>query len=274
MRVDVLLETFGSRWPEVRRRRLVGRAGRVGRGVGQRPPGRVHRTGAPCAGVLDGPVGAGRGRARITIGPLVLDPANRDPVTLAVMASTLQHLSGGRLWLGIGAGARFGSQYAAEQEALGHHLARRRRAAGRVEHTIAVLRQVWSGVVPPAEGFLRPDPPPPVLVAASGPKMAALAGRMGDGICGPGGTRLAGLVAVARQARGRAGHDPGGLLVTASLATMPPDLQPWVALGVDRLIVYVGRPFEPAIAELGRRATAAHASAPAKRSVDGRFEGS
>ena len=41
---------------------------------------------------------------RIMVGPLVLNVANRPAGTLAVMAATLQELSGGRLLLGIGAG--------------------------------------------------------------------------------------------------------------------------------------------------------------------------
>ena len=142
---------------------------------------------------------------RIAVGPLVLNVANRDPGTLAVMAATLQHVSGGRLLLGLGAGARAGTSYAIEQEALGRRVPadpERRRA---VERTIAILRQVWSGAVPPAAGFLRPEPAPPIVVAAFGPKMAELAGRVGDGICVPAGSMLAELVAVARRAHARLG---------------------------------------------------------------------
>ena len=112
--------------------------------------------------------------------------------------------------------------YAIEQEALGHRVPadpERRRA---VERTIAVLRQVWSGTVPPAEGFLRPEPAPPIVVAAFGPKMAELAGRVGDGICVPAGPKLAELVAVARRARAQSGRDPEQFLVTASLPVGAP----------------------------------------------------
>jgi len=42
---------------------------------------------------------------RIMVGPLVLNVANRPAGTLAVMAATLQELSGGRLLLGIGPAA-------------------------------------------------------------------------------------------------------------------------------------------------------------------------
>ena len=56
---------------------------------------------------------------RIAIGPMVLNVANRDAGTLAVMAATLQEVSGGRLLLGLGAGGGVGTPYAAEQLALG-----------------------------------------------------------------------------------------------------------------------------------------------------------
>ena len=119
------------------------------------------------------------------VGSLVLNVANRDAGTLAVMAATLQEVSGGRLLLGIGAGGGIDTPYAAEQLALGRAVpgdAARRRA---VEATIGTLRQVWSGATGGAAGFLRPDPPPPVIVGGFGPKMAELAGRVGDGINAP-----------------------------------------------------------------------------------------
>jgi Luciferase-like monooxygenase len=108
---------------------------------------------------------------------------------------------------------------------------------------------VWSGAVPPAGGFLRPEPVPPVVVAGMGPKMAELAGRVGDGICVPAGSMLAELVAIARRAYDHSGRDPQRLLVTA-LSSTPEPTQPWVGLDVDRLIVYVAPPFEEGLARL------------------------
>src|SRR4029078_10109220 len=82
---------------------------------------------------------------RLTVGSLVLNVANRDPGTLAVMAATLQEVSGGRLLLGIGAGGGVGTPYASQQLALGRPVggdAVRRRE---VERTIRILRGVWGG---------------------------------------------------------------------------------------------------------------------------------
>ena len=64
-------------------------------------------------------------------------------------------------------------------------------------------------------GFLRPDPPPPIIVGGFGPKMAELAGRVGDGINVPAlHPHLGELVAIARDAYVGAGRDPNRFLVT------------------------------------------------------------
>ena len=69
---------------------------------------------------------------------------------------------------------------------------------------IATLREVWSGTAGGAGGFLRPSPPPPIVVGGFGPKMAELAGRLGDGINTPPGPSLPRLLDIARDAHGAA----------------------------------------------------------------------
>jgi alkanesulfonate monooxygenase SsuD/methylene tetrahydromethanopterin reductase-like flavin-dependent oxidoreductase (luciferase family) len=250
VRVDVLLETFGSRWPEVLEAALSAeRAGFDGVWLNDHLAGSVQ--GAPhvleCWTVLS----ALAARVpRIGVGSLVLNVANRDPGTLAVMAATLQEISAGRLLLGLGAGARAGTPYAFEQEALGRGLPTGPHRRLAVERTISILRQLWSGLAPPASGFLRPEPVPPIVVAGSGPKMAELAGRVGDGICVPTGSMLAELIAVARRAHTRSGRDSEGFLVTVSVPSIPAPTQPSVGLGVDRMIVAVARPLAEGVARL------------------------
>jgi alkanesulfonate monooxygenase SsuD/methylene tetrahydromethanopterin reductase-like flavin-dependent oxidoreductase (luciferase family) len=248
VRVDVLLETFGTTWPEIRDGALAAeQAGLDGVWLNDHLAGSTQGTShvLECWTVL---AALAAEVPRIALGPLVLNPANRDPGTLAVMAATLQHVSGGRLLLGIGAGAPAGTPYALEQEALGHTVgsAPKRRAA--VERTIAVLRQVWSGRAAPAAGFLAPEPVPPIVVAGWGPKMAELAGRVGDGICAPAGSTHHELIAAARRAHARTGRQP--LLVTASLGGLPGWTPPSVVGGVDRLIVYLAPPFGEGVASL------------------------
>jgi alkanesulfonate monooxygenase SsuD/methylene tetrahydromethanopterin reductase-like flavin-dependent oxidoreductase (luciferase family) len=252
VRVDLLLDTFGSRWSELREGALgAEQAGFDGVWLNDHLAGSVEGASdvLECWTALAAIAAA---VPRIAIGPLVLNPANRDPSTLAVMAATLQEVSGGRLLLGLGAGAKRGSVYALEQEALGRPTGKdpeRRRA---VERTIANLRQVWSDAVPLAAGLLRPTPVPPILVAAFGPKMAEIAGRTADGICVPLGSTTAELVAIARRARTHSGRDPLEFLVIATLA---PGLAPTRASevdGIDRLIVYAARPFDEAITRAAR----------------------
>ena len=250
MRVDVLLDTFGSQWPDIRDgAQAAERAGFDGVWLNDHLAGSV--AGAPhvleCWTVL---AALAAEVPRLALGPLVLNDANRDPGTLAVMAATLQHISGGRLLLGLGAGARAGTAYASEQEALGRAVRTGPQRRRSLEHTITVLRQVWSGVVAPASGFLRPEPVPPIVVASLGPKMAELAGRVGDGVCVPVGSMTGDLVALARRAHARSGRDPQRLLVMASLASGPARTQLPVQLDVDRLIVYLPSPFDEGVARL------------------------
>ena len=250
MRIDVLLETFGARWSKILAGAVAAeRVGLDGVWLNDHLAGSVQ--GAPdvleCWTILSA---LAADVPRITVGPLVLNVGNRDPGTLGVMAATLQHVSGGRLILGLGAGARAGTSYAIEQDAFGPSRACRSGTASNSRAHDHGLASGLVGSVPPAEGFLRPEPAPPIVVAAFGPKMAELAGRVGDGICVPAGSKLAELVAVARRARVQSGRDPEQFLVTVSLVSVPQRAQSWVELGVDRLIVYVAPPFEEGVERL------------------------
>jgi alkanesulfonate monooxygenase SsuD/methylene tetrahydromethanopterin reductase-like flavin-dependent oxidoreductase (luciferase family) len=194
---------------------------------------------------------------RIALGPLVLNVANRHPGVLANMAATFQAVSGGRLLLGLGAGGNRRTPYAAEQAAIGQLVESDEARAGHVVDAIALMRRLWSGEA----GFLRPEPAPPIIVGGFGPRMAAIAGRHGDGFntqaLHP---QLPELVRVAQQERAAAGRDPAGFLVTV-FAGME---QRWLQrdsrarqmlerVGVERLILLVPPPFEPADIERAGR---------------------
>ena len=185
---------------------------------------------------------------RISIGPLVLNVANRDAGTLAVMAATLQEVSDGRLLLGLGAGGGLDTPYGAEQLALGRTVpgaAARRRW---VEDAVARLRSVWTGAAGGATGFLRPAPPPPIILGGFGPKMAELAGRVGDGINAPGGAALGRLIDIAREAHARSGRDPDQFVVTASTGAR--GHQRLADLGVARAIIFVRPPYASGVAQV------------------------
>jgi alkanesulfonate monooxygenase SsuD/methylene tetrahydromethanopterin reductase-like flavin-dependent oxidoreductase (luciferase family) len=120
--------------------------------------------------------------SRVEIASMVLNVANRDASTTAVAAATLQDLSSGRLLLGLGAGTDRNSIYARDQMAFGRVPGRAPERRAALAGHIAALHNVWDNT---SDGFLRPDPVPPVIVGAFGPKTAALAGTHADGIACP-----------------------------------------------------------------------------------------
>jgi len=198
----------------------------------------------------------------LAIGPLVLNVANRHPVLVATQAATLQEMSGGRVLLGMGAGGGPRTPYAAEQRALGWEVPADPARRNQLAEAVAVMRQVWTGATETfdgrhyqlgaASGFPRPEPPPPIVVGAFGPKMATLAGRIGDGInvqaFNP---RIEDLIGLARRARIEAGGNADDFLVTAFAGLDQRWLDQGSAersrlrrLGVDRLILVVDPPYD------------------------------
>jgi alkanesulfonate monooxygenase SsuD/methylene tetrahydromethanopterin reductase-like flavin-dependent oxidoreductase (luciferase family) len=254
--VDLLFDPFDAHWTDVRDgARAAERSGFDGVWLYDHLAGSVHRASRvlECWTTLTAVAAA---VPRLAVGPLVLNVANRDPGTLAVMAATLQEVSGGRLLLGLGAGGGRDTPYAAEQEAFGRAVAGSRTRRQSVEDAATRLRAVWTGAFGGAAGFVRPEPPPPIVIGGFGPKMAELAGRVGDGMNTPAGPRLADHIAIARAAHEAAGRDPARFLVTASARPSARELERLADLGVDRAIVFVSPPYvgdiERAARALGR----------------------
>ncbi len=107
--------------------------------------------------------------SRIRLGPAVTNPVSRHVAVTASALLTLQELSAGRAALGLGLGASAVRTVGAKPA----RLAELERAAGEV-------RAFWAG----GEGGLgygRGEPPVPLLLGASGPRMLELSGRIGDG---------------------------------------------------------------------------------------------
>ena len=186
---------------------------------------------------------------RIALGPLVLNVANRHPGVLANMAATLQTVSGGRLLLGIGAGGSRRTPYAAEQQAIGQTVERDETRARRVAEAIELMRRLWSGHA----GFLKPEPPPPIIVGGFGPRMAGIAGRHGDGFntqaMHP---KLADLARVARDEHTKSGRNAADFILTVFaglddrwLRADSRARQMLEQTGVDRLILLQEPPFDP-----------------------------
>jgi alkanesulfonate monooxygenase SsuD/methylene tetrahydromethanopterin reductase-like flavin-dependent oxidoreductase (luciferase family) len=242
MKIDLLFDPFGATWTDVREAAWAAdEAGFDGVWLYDHLAGSVHgenrvleawTTLTAIAATVP----------RIAIGPMVLNVANRPAGTLGVMAATLQEVSEGRLLLGLGAGGGRDTPYAAEQRAFDRPVQGdvARRAA--VEAAVVTLRSVWSGNVGGVGGFLRPDPPPPIVIGGFGPKMAVLAGRVADGVNLPGGPGVARLIETARDAATAAGRDPSAFIVTVSSDLRPQTLERLEGLGVDRVIAFVGAP--------------------------------
>jgi len=218
MKIDVLLDPFGVAWDQVLdMAEAVESAGFSGLWTWDHLAGQVHGESAvlECWTLLSALAARTR---RVTLGPLVLNVANRRPGVLAVAAATLQQVSGGRLILGLGAGGGRATPYAGEQRALGAEVPGDAVRRQQVADTVAVCRQVWTGRTAPSDlgstrlgagsGFLRPEPVPPIVVGGFGPKTAELAGRVADGFNTQAGhPDLDRLIDVARQAHGAAGRE-------------------------------------------------------------------
>jgi 5,10-methylenetetrahydromethanopterin reductase len=122
---------------------------------------------------------------RVEIGPAVVNPFNRHPTVVAVATATLDELSGGRATVGIGSGP-------AEQlgDGLGFVTARPLRAVRESVHIIRTLLQDghvdFEGETFRARHVHLPFTPPradvPCMIAASGPKMVALAGELAESV--------------------------------------------------------------------------------------------
>ena len=167
--------------------------------------------------------------ARVRLGTIVMCASFRNPALLAKMAGTLDHISDGRLILGVGCG-----WHDPEYEAFGYPTDHR---VSRFEESLAVITSLIrdgrvdfdgrfmtardAALVPPA----RPDLP--ILVAARRPRMLELTARHADAWnmawFGRPDERLAGLRSDLRSACERVGRDPAALTDTVGVIVSYPD---------------------------------------------------
>ncbi len=261
VKIDLLLVPMGASYAQMREAARVAEASGFG-GIWTwdhlRDPGGDPRGVPECWTTL---AALAEAVPRVFLGSLVLNIANRHPGVLANAAATLQQVSGGRLLLGLGAGGSLQTPYAREQHALGRAVepdAVRRR---QLEEGIEVLRRLWSGDASDFEGryfqlrtptgYLAPETPPPIVVGGFGPKMAALAGRCGDGFNTQAfHPRLRDLLGIARGEFEKRGGDPEEFatsvfagLSSEWLDATSPGRARLEDLGIDRLILIVEPPY-------------------------------
>jgi alkanesulfonate monooxygenase SsuD/methylene tetrahydromethanopterin reductase-like flavin-dependent oxidoreductase (luciferase family) len=161
---------------------------------------------------------------RVRLGHLVNCVAFRNPGLLAKMAATLDHASGGRLELGLGAG-----WYEREYDAFGFPFGSAGERRRFFEEYVEVLEQLFSGEVVNHEGthltlreaVCRPQPVqlphPPFVIGATGPMMRAFTGRRGDVWNCPAGL-LPEFEAVAASVREAAGERPVRITIQVPVA--------------------------------------------------------
>src|SRR5918999_1992717 len=160
-----------------------------------------------------------RETTRLTIGWGIISPFTRHPVQVAMDARVVQEAAGpGRFLLGFGTSKIF----------LNHAKAQTTKTLGPMRDAVAIVRGVlggepfeyegdtWSAAVPGLQdGADTPRDVPPVYVAATAPKMQALAGEIGDGCLTPSIT----TPAFVRYTRENVGRDIDiGCTVVASIA--------------------------------------------------------
>ncbi|TFD76860.1 LLM class flavin-dependent oxidoreductase [Cryobacterium sp. Sr8] len=162
---------------------------------------------------------------RVRLAPNVLNLPLRQPTVIARSAASLDILSGGRVELGLGAGAFWDAI-----EASGGRRLRPGQAVGALEEAIAVIREVWASDRPggvrvrgewyTVDGAQRGPAPlhsSGIWLGAYTPRMLALTGRAADGWIAslgflPGGPAgLAALNARIDDGAAEAGRDPGSI---------------------------------------------------------------
>jgi len=158
--------------------------------------------------------------AGLRLGTLVSPVTFRAPGILAKTAATLDTLSGGRAFCGIGAGwwdrehAGFGLPFPPAAARL-----------DLLETAIETMRALWQPGTKPYRGehvqlpettcYPRPVSPIPVIVGGSGSRTLAIAARLADGCNLPSDVAvLDAKLAVLRQHCRRAGRDPAEVAVT------------------------------------------------------------
>lgn len=122
----------------------------------------------------------------IAVGTGVTCPSMRThPAIIAHASATVAAMMPGRFTLGLGSGE------ALNEHVIGEHWPTAGVRLDRLEEAIHIIRRLWSGeeytyhgqhfTVESARLYTRPEAPPPIVVAATGPKSARLA-RENDGL--------------------------------------------------------------------------------------------
>lgn len=177
----------------------------------------------------------------VLVGHHVLGVGYRNPALLAKMAGTLQHLSGGRFVLGIGAGWR-----EEEYHKYGWPFPRPAVRIGELDEAIQICRKMWTEEAPTFHGKHfriteayappRPNPVPPVMIGGGGEQlMLPLVGRQADWWNTGAGRGIETFIHkrdIIHRSAEAAGRDPAKIVLTltreAPLPKTKADSQVWI----------------------------------------------
>ena len=176
---------------------------------------------------------------KLASGIIILPQHN--PVVLAKQIATLDHLSGGRVLLGIGVG-----WLKEEFDAIGVPFEARGR---RADEYVAAMRELWSAESPSFGGefvkfadiYCLPQPVNkrvPIIIGGDSKFAARRAGRLGDGYFPARGVPLE-LFDLARETAVQHGRDPAQIEFTVSMPDDIKELPKLSELGVSRVLVSV-----------------------------------
>jgi alkanesulfonate monooxygenase SsuD/methylene tetrahydromethanopterin reductase-like flavin-dependent oxidoreductase (luciferase family) len=167
---------------------------------------------------------------RVELGTIVICTSFRNPGVLAKMAATLDHVSDGRLILGIGAGWH-DPEYAAFGFPTDHRVSRFDEAFTIIRDLIRTGHADLDGTYVQAhDAVLRPPARAdmPILVAAKRPRMLELTARYADAWnlawFGLPDERLARVRGELAEACRTVGRDPASLAITVGVNVRYPDL--------------------------------------------------
>jgi 5,10-methylenetetrahydromethanopterin reductase len=177
----------------------------------------AEESGYDLVGVGDSPIAfhdlyvalaiAAQETGRPLLGPLVTAPFIRHPAVTAGAISSIDELSGGRAFLGIGTGGSV-------TKGIGRLAAKQREIRDYLIAVRSLLRGEpidWEGST--IEPLVRARPVP-LYYSASGPRALALAGELADGVVLHVGSDLGAVrvkIAAVRAAALAAGRDPAGI---------------------------------------------------------------
>lgn len=189
--------------------------------------------------------------SRVRVGLLVTGMVYRHPALLAKQAVTVDHLSGGRLEFGVGAGWAALEHQMFGIGTTGHQV-------GRLSEGLRLIGMLWTGAQSDFDGRyfqLREAvsdpkplqrPHPPIWVGAARPAMLRIVARHAD-VWNWAGESLSEAVAAGRELRAacqKIGRDPRAIRWSAQFALDPADpattikeLRDWHGAGFTELVV-------------------------------------